>query len=75
MQVYFIVANNPQDFDDDDIWVSGLTKDAAESQLKKVIAYRWEEHDKQTKDFYENDPALYECAWKYKWAVLEPASE
>jgi hypothetical protein len=68
-----IVANNPSDFDEDDIWVTGITKETAEAELSKVIKERWPDLDANTKDFYDDDIENYVLAWKHNWAMSKVA--
>jgi hypothetical protein len=73
MQVYVIIANNPSDFDENDVWVVGITKEAAEAELQRVLQARWEKCNENAKDFYRNDAYEYEKAWRHAWALLEIA--
>ena len=74
MQAYFMVANNTSDFDEDDIWVAGISKEATALELNKVIKARWKELDESTQEFYDNDVESYTLAWKSTWALLTVAT-
>jgi hypothetical protein len=61
MQIYVIHAINTADFDDDEAWAAGTSKDLAEAELMQVLVGRWNKMSEEDMEFYTTCGDYYDA--------------